>query len=140
MLYSVNMVIDGSVYSLELLWFFLSYTQFFEKELMGFSGIKVKGLHAIRFGNALRDHGWPFRPLKEREVMELAEIKIHTDGGPWAFHNMPCAVCRKEHAILQLWDGTFQPCWACQKEGYEVIRVNKKSFIYRVFGLIWKWK
>jgi len=47
--------------------------------------------------------------------MELAEIKVNDWGGaPAADHNMPCAVCRENHAVLNLNTGRFHPCWCCQ--------------------------
>ena len=71
---------------------------------------------------------------------KLAEIKIITDGGPWATHNMPCPICMKEKAILSLHNGQFQPCWKCQKTGYitlklpqwlaEWIRLHKNAWRY----------
>ena len=63
--------------------------------------------------------------VPEGEIMangdlELAKIIVVTDGGPWAKHNMPCAVCGKEKAVLDLSGYYFQPCWACQKLGWEL--------------------
>jgi hypothetical protein len=48
--------------------------------------------------------------------MKLADIHIKTDGGPWAEHNMPCAVCGKKHAMLDLETGFFHPCWECRNK------------------------
>lgn len=55
-------------------------------------------------------------------VKALAEIVVDTDGGPWADHNMPCAVCRQRAAVLNLNTGRFQPCWGCQEDGWETTR------------------
>ena len=55
--------------------------------------------------------------------MKLANIKVVTDGGPWAEHNMPCSKCGKKKAIMQLWDGTFQPCRDCQREGWKLVKI-----------------
>lgn len=57
--------------------------------------------------------------------MKLADIQVVTDGGPWAKHNMPCAKCGKNKAVIQLWDSTFQPCWECQREGWKLVKVPK---------------
>ena len=57
--------------------------------------------------------------------MKIADIKVLTDGGPWAQHNMPCAKCGKNKAIMQLWDGTFQPCRSCQREGWKTVKIPK---------------
>jgi hypothetical protein len=58
-------------------------------------------------------------------MMPLAEIKIITDGGPWANHNMPCPICLKNPAVMHLWNGTFQPCWECQGNGYLTLKLPK---------------
>lgn len=46
---------------------------------------------------------------------------IRTDGGPWAEHNMPCAVCCLKKATLDLNTGIFQPCSPCQRRGLYVM-------------------
>lgn len=54
--------------------------------------------------------------------MEKTEIKIETDGGPWADHNMPCPVCWENKAVYHTNTGRFDVCWKCQKEGWHVCR------------------
>ena len=54
----------------------------------------------------------------DAQMMDLAEIKVVTDGGPWANHNMPCAVCRDHPAVLNLNCGVMEPCWTCQADGW----------------------
>jgi len=39
-----------------------------------------------------------------------------------AEHNMPCSVCTKKHAVYDLSNGIFYPCWDCQKSGYTLIQ------------------
>lgn len=40
--------------------------------------------------------------------MELAKIEVNDYGGaPVATHNMPCAVCRTKHAVIELNTGRF---------------------------------
>jgi hypothetical protein len=66
------------------------------------------------------------KKLKECSQMQqnkLAEINVVTDGGPWALHNMPCAVCGVNHAVIELWNGHYQPCWKCQNIGYRLLRL-----------------
>jgi hypothetical protein len=58
--------------------------------------------------------------------MELAKIEVVTDGGPWAEHNMPCAVCREHHAVLDLSCGVMEPCWRCQRDGWKLTRVKRR--------------
>lgn len=61
--------------------------------------------------------------------MNLAEITVDTFGGsPVAEHNMPCAVCRNKHAVLDMNTGKFQPCWGCQKSGWALV---KRSWLGR---------
>jgi hypothetical protein len=52
--------------------------------------------------------------------MKLLKPTIITDGGPWAIHNMPCAVCGIKVAVLNLGAGHFEPCWECQRVGWEM--------------------
>jgi hypothetical protein len=55
--------------------------------------------------------------------VNLAKIEINDFGGaPIAEHNMPCAVCGTNHAVLEIGFGRFSPCWECQKKGWELIR------------------
>ena len=62
--------------------------------------------------------------MSERESLAgpLLEPTIITDGGPWADHNMPCAVCRALPAVLALNSGRFEPCWTCQRAGWRTVR------------------
>ena len=57
-------------------------------------------------------------PMTDRHD-RLAEIVVVMHG-PAATHNMPCAVCRDRHAVLDLTIGIMQPCWQCQDRGYRV--------------------
>ena len=54
--------------------------------------------------------------------MNIAETVFHTDGGPWVDHNMPCGICSTAHAVYNMHNGVFEPCWGCQRKGW---RVNK---------------
>ena len=54
--------------------------------------------------------------------MKLLKIDIETDGGPWAKHNMPCPIDRKEYAVLDLESGVFLPSWKAQREGWMLIK------------------
>ena len=55
--------------------------------------------------------------------MELTKIEIITDGGPWADHNMPCAVCWTEHAVLDMHTSRFEPCWKCQAKRWRTLKI-----------------
>lgn len=58
--------------------------------------------------------------------MKLAVIKTVThDSGLAATHNMPCAVCRTQHAVLDLPTGRFQPCWECQRKGWHTVKLGR---------------
>jgi len=54
----------------------------------------------------------------------LMQPTIVTDGGPWASHNMPCAVCHGNPAVLDVGSGTFAPCWFCQRQGWVLVNVR----------------
>lgn len=61
---------------------------------------------------------------------ELAEIRVEVPG-PFAMHNMPCAVCRERHAVLTLDNGLMQPCWDCQEAGWR-LRKTRARWRYRI--------
>lgn len=69
--------------------------------------------------------------------MELAKIEVVVHG-PIAEHNMPCAVCREEHAVLDLSCGAMRPCWECENEGWRLIKTLPGSPAHwlakKVFG------
>lgn len=45
--------------------------------------------------------------------------------GPAAIHDMVCAVCQQNHAVLDLSVGHYLPCWRCQRDGYMLVRPPK---------------
>jgi len=51
--------------------------------------------------------------------MTPVQVEYH---GPVAIHNMPCAVCRHNKAVLNMNTEIFHPCWRCQELGYKVRR------------------
>lgn len=63
--------------------------------------------------------------------MKLLEVNIVSDGGPWAMHNMPCAICLKKKAVLHLDTYVFYPCWSCQKEWK--LKKRRMSWWNRIF-------
>lgn len=46
-------------------------------------------------------------------------IEVH---GPVAFHDYACTICQVRHAVIDLREGIFKPCWKCQ-EVWEVRRI-----------------
>lgn len=52
------------------------------------------------------------------------KIEVH---GLLAEHNMPCAVCWSESAVLQINEGHFLPCWECQAKGWTLTKKRKKK-------------
>lgn len=48
---------------------------------------------------------------------KLAKIHLEVPG-PFAIHNMPCAVCSERPAVYVLCNGTYEPCWGCQGRGW----------------------
>ena len=72
--------------------------------------------------------------------MNLVEIKCEdpTGSGMVCEHNMPCAVCSVNHAVICCNNGVFEPCWSCQAEGWTTIRTPKKwGFWKKFWGWIW---
>lgn len=66
-------------------------------------------------------------------VVAVHEPVIVTDGGPWAEHDMACAVCHENKAVLFLNTGVFWPCDRCRARGWALIRT--KRFARRLRGL-----
>lgn len=58
--------------------------------------------------------------------IKMHKPKIHNEG-LWATHDMPCAVCHKEKAIIDCQTEVFYPCEGCQKSGWKLTR--KKSWL-----------
>lgn len=46
---------------------------------------------------------------------------VITDGGPWAEHDMACAVCQRRKAIVDVGTSVYQPCSSCQQAGYRLV-------------------
>lgn len=66
---------------------------------------------------------------------DLAEIRVITDGGPWAFHNYPCPVHWKKHAVLNIGTGVFQPSWEAQKDGWMLVRASGwRAWLIKLLG------
>lgn len=55
----------------------------------------------------------------------LLHATIVTDGGPWATHDMPCAVRRDVPAVLDLNSSVFHPSWEAQADGWLLIRLRQ---------------
>jgi len=58
------------------------------------------------------------------------------DSGMVCVHNMPCLICKTNHAVLVMPTGMFEPCWKCQEEGYEIVKrspKNNRSLLDRFF-------
>lgn len=55
----------------------------------------------------------------------MLNANVNTYGGsPFATHDMPCAICRENHAVLDLSTGVMQPCWECQENGWRLVRAT----------------
>lgn len=63
--------------------------------------------------------------------MDIAKIDVIADEGPFAIHNMPCTVCRKRHAVLDLTCGLMRPCWECAALGWEVRKLGRFRLWWR---------
>lgn len=43
----------------------------------------------------------------------------------FAEHNMPCTVCWRESAVLNMEDMVFLPCWSCQDAGWVLTKKRR---------------
>ena len=60
--------------------------------------------------------------------IELADITVYIhDSMMLATHDYPCPVCKVNSAVYNMSNGIFQPCWDCQKKGYNIVKVSKKK-------------
>lgn len=41
-------------------------------------------------------------------------------------HNMPCAVYRDKHAVLDMNTGIFQPSWQAQEAGWRLVKAETR--------------
>ncbi|CAH9014483.1 conserved hypothetical protein [Vibrio phage 424E50-1] len=57
------------------------------------------------------------------------------DSGMAAVHNMPCPVCKTNHAIFVTSSGFFDVCHDCRKEGWYV---GKREVGTKKFWEFWK--
>ena len=57
--------------------------------------------------------------------MKLMKPTVETDGGPWAIHDMPCAIYQDKPAVLDLNTGMFHPSWRAQEDGWMLVKVPR---------------
>jgi len=73
---------------------------------------------------------------RPEDVGPLATIQYY-NGGIYAEHNMPCPRCDGGPAVLDLSCGVFDPCWACQSQGWRTIHVGRKMrWLLRKMGVL----
>lgn len=90
---------------------------------------KVDRVHALGPGRILE---YPSPRDGEQELsgpmteIPMAEIVVRSDGGPWAVHNQPCAVCGERTAILDLNQGVMLPCGVCAARGWQLSRPKQR--------------
>ena len=57
--------------------------------------------------------------------LDRANIEVwHHDSLMAAVHNMPCATCHGEKAVLFLNDGRFHPCDKCSQKGWVTLKLS----------------
>lgn len=49
-------------------------------------------------------------------------------------HNVYCSVCHEESAVWDLNSGVLEPCWKCQRAGWETKRREPRHWITRLLG------
>lgn len=58
------------------------------------------------------------------ETLPDVEVYFH-DSGMFCTHNMPCPVCKTNHATFISSSGYFTTCGECEKLGYEIVKWDK---------------
>lgn len=66
--------------------------------------------------------------------MELAKIIVEPIGPGIHTHNMPCAVCRQNHAVFVSPGFRFEPCWGCQRDGWNLTQRKRRKWFIGLFG------
>jgi hypothetical protein len=56
--------------------------------------------------------------------MKLLKIRVRSLGMA-AVHNMPCAVCWLNPAVLHTNYRIFEPCWPCQAKGWQTRKLSR---------------
>ena len=66
----------------------------------------------------------------------LAEVNVYLhDSGMFVNHNMPCPVCKTNHAMCNTSGMIMHPCDECSEKGWELSKYKKeKSFWEKYFG------
>lgn len=79
----------------------------------------------LRKGNytAYYTNGENLVSFDEAEILcrKLPELKMFMhDSGIACTHNIPCGVCKTNHAVFNTSLGVTEPCWDCRKEGWSL--------------------
>ena len=77
-------------------------------------------------------NGEGFVDFKDAEMFckELPQLHLFMhDSGMVATHNIPCTVCKTNHAIFNTSEGVAYPCNECQEEGWALIKKTPKNKI-----------
>ena len=61
--------------------------------------------------------------METGKVVERHEVVVQEDEFGYN-HTFPCPVCRKKHAILNVGEGVFEPCYECASLGWLLINVR----------------
>ncbi len=69
------------------------------------------------------------------EVGPLLVPRLYTDGGPWGHHNFPCPVCWDSRAVVNLDGWIAEPCWECQRGGWQIQRKDPRPWWRRWLNL-----
>lgn len=72
---------------------------------------------------AYHTNGEGLIPFEDARTLceEPVEIKMFMhDSGMDCTHNIPCCVCKTNHATFNTSLGVTEPCWDCRKEGWSL--------------------
>lgn len=72
--------------------------------------------------------------LNYPKEVALAEVNVYLhDSGVFVNHNMPCPVCKVNHAMCDTYGMIMHPCDECSEKGWELSK-KEKSFWEKYFG------
>lgn len=74
------------------------------------------------------------REASESEVIIKQDHVYRALGAGALNHNVLCSVCHNNSAVWDLNSNVLEPCWDCQKVGWETKRRQPPHWITRLLG------
>jgi len=84
-----------------------------------------------------KTHSIDDKGFKYPDDLQPADVNLYIHpSGMLATHDYSCPICREKHAVFNTNDGTMNPCWGCQKEGYHIVKIEKSWWTRILFNML----